>query len=101
MARFNTQDGLMPQRELRTRRGVVPFPAFVPVTTFGGRYPLDDLIRPYLSRLASAVMVSYHYAREAPADKLPELPLFIDSGGFASLFERATVQEAEGLGMID
>jgi helicase len=59
----------------------------VPVTTFGNKYPLDNLIRPYLPRLAQAVMVSYHYARQM--DHAPRLPLFLDSGGFAALWPGA------------
>lgn len=60
-------------------------PAFFPVTTFGGKFPLDDLVRPYLSRLAPGVMISYHYAKKMK--KRPAGVVFIDSGGFASLFE--------------
>lgn len=90
-----------PQRALITRRGRVPFPAYLPVTTFGGKYPLDALIRPYLPRLAPAAMVSYHYARQATPDELPWMPLFVDSGGFASLFERAKIRDEDGLGIIE
>jgi helicase len=71
-------------RELVTRRGVIRFPAYVPVTTFGDKYPLDKLVQPYLPRLAQAVMVSFHYARQM-SEPL-RLPLLVDSGGFASLF---------------
>jgi tRNA-guanine family transglycosylase len=63
----------------------VALPAFFPVTTFGGKFPLDDLVRPYLSRLAPGVMVSYHYAKKMK--RRPAGVVFIDSGGFASLFE--------------
>jgi helicase len=63
----------------------IALPAFFPVTTFGGKFPLDDLVRPYLSRLAPGVMVSYHYAKKMK--QRPESVVFIDSGGFASLFE--------------
>jgi len=61
------------------------FPTFMPVTTFGGKFPLDEIVRPYLSRLFPATMVSYHYAQQMR--KKPKGVLFIDSGGFASLFE--------------
>lgn len=74
-------------RGLDTRHGRLNFPAFIPVTTFGGAFALDELVRPYLSRLAPAVMVSYHYA-QAIRDR-PCGILFVDSGGFASLFEGA------------
>ena len=86
-------------RSINTRKGVIPFPAYVPVTTFGKKYPLDDLVRPYLPRLASAVMVSYHYARQQ--ESAIRLPMMVDSGGFASLFEKAKVIEVRGLGVIE
>jgi len=84
---------------LQTRRGVIPFPAYIPVTTFGEKYPLDDLIRPYLPRLAPAVMVSLHYARQMK--ERPRLPLLIDSGGFAALFRDAHIVDEGGLGVIE
>ena len=74
-------------RQLTTRHGTIKFPTFMPVTTFGGKYPLDDLIRPYLWRFADCIMVSYHYAKKMKPAERPKLPLFVDSGGFASLFE--------------
>jgi queuine/archaeosine tRNA-ribosyltransferase len=77
---------------LTTRSGVISFPAYVPVTTFGAKYPLDELIQPYLPRLASAVMVSYYYARQMK--RRLRLPMMIDSGGFASLFEGASLRKA-------
>jgi len=83
---------------LKTSKGDIPLPAYVPVTTFGTKYPLDALIQPYLPRLASAVMVSHHYAKQMQTP--PRLPLMIDSGGFASLFEGAKVQEQNGLGCL-
>ena len=86
-------------RWISTRKGTIPFPAYIPVTTFGKRYPLDDLVRPYLPRLASAVMVSYYYAKQQDAPV--RLPMLIDSGGFASLFENARVLEVNGLGVIE
>ncbi|GGJ47893.1 hypothetical protein [Deinococcus roseus] len=57
---------------------------FIPVTTFGPRYPLDDLIRPYLPRLVDTVMVSYQYALQMSPEKRPPLALMVDSGGFVS-----------------
>jgi len=70
----------------------------VPVTTFGEKYPLDDLVRPYLPRLASAAMVSFHYARQMK--ERPSFPLLIDSGGFASLFQHARIDIVRGLGVL-
>jgi len=49
---------------LKTRNGEIKLPAYIPVTTFGNKYPLDNLVRPYLPRLASAAMVSWHYAQQ-------------------------------------
>ena len=84
---------------LRTSHGPIRLPAYVPVTTFGDKYPLDDLVRPYLSRLAPAVMVSFHYARQMK--ERPSFPLLIDSGGFASLFQNAQVRSVDGLGVLE
>lgn len=84
-------------RTLGTRRGVVPFPAYIPVTTFGTRYPLDGLIRPYLPRLSPAVMVSYHYAQPLQEEVYTlGLPIFMDSGGFAALFQGARLVSTGG-----
>lgn len=70
---------------IRTQHGNIRLPAFMPVTTFSGKYPLDSLVRPYLPRLSDCIMVSYHYARQIK--ERPSCPLFIDSGGFVGLFE--------------
>jgi queuine/archaeosine tRNA-ribosyltransferase len=86
-------------RTLTTRLGTLRFPQYLPVTTYGEKYPLDNLVRPFLPRLASAVMVSYHYAKQAKDH--PGVPMFVDSGGFASLFEWAAVMERDGLGVIE
>lgn len=73
---------------------------FLPVTTFGHAYPLDRLIQPFLRRHVQAVMMSYHYAKQMPAD-FP-LPAFLDSGGFACLLPGSMVIETpEGLGAIE
>jgi helicase len=85
--------------QLKTTHGVIRLPAYVPVTTFGEKYPLDDLVRPYLPRLSSAVMVSYHYAKQMK--ERPSLPMLIDSGGFASLFQNATVRQVGTLGVLE
>jgi tRNA-guanine family transglycosylase len=88
-----------PPNQLKTARGLIRLPAYVPVTTFGEKYPLDDLVRPYLPRLSSAVMVSYHYAKQMKEH--PSLPMLIDSGGFASLFQNATVRQVGTLGALE
>ena len=85
-------------RMLQTRAGTIHFPAYIPVTTFGNKYPLDNLIRPYLPRLSQAMMVSFHYARQI--NEAARLPLFVDSGGFASLFESSSVSAKKGLGVL-
>ena len=85
--------------QLNTPHGAIRLPAYVPVTTFGEKYPLDDLVRPYLPRLAPAVMVSFHYAQQMK--ERPSLPLLIDSGGFASLFQNAKVSVVGGLGVLE
>lgn len=80
-------------------RGVRP-EGFLPVTTFGGEFPLDEVIRPFLTRHAKALMVSFHYARAISPRFTP--PLFIDSGGFAVLLPGARIVESEdGLGVIE
>ncbi len=79
-------------KELVTKRGTIRFPAYIPVTTYGNKYPLDNLIRPYLPLLAQAMMVSWHYAQQIDSD-IP-LPLFLDSGGFACLFDGPRLKNA-------
>lgn len=59
---------------------------FIPVTTFGGRFPIDDLVRPHLPALVDTVMVSHQSALQLPPGK-PPVKLMIDSGGFASRHE--------------
>jgi helicase len=88
-----------PPDHINTTRGVIRFPAYFPVTTFGEKYPLDDLVRPYLPRLAPAIMVSLHYARQMK--ERPTMPMLIDSGGFASLFDGARVVAQRGLGVLE
>ena len=85
-------------KTLVTRAGTITFPAYIPVTTFGKKYPLDDLIRPFLPRLAPAVMVSHYYAKQSK-ERLG-IPMLVDSGGFASLFKWASIEERSGLGVI-
>lgn len=87
-------------KSLETRRGILNFPAYIPVTTFGGKYPLDNLIRPFLPRLAPAMLVSYHYAQQIQSSDLIRLPLWVDSGGFVGLLPEAKVRTEDGLGVI-
>jgi queuine/archaeosine tRNA-ribosyltransferase len=84
---------------LNTRHGEIKLPAYIPVTTFGYKYPLDDLIRPYLRRLAPAVMCSLHYAKQMT--ERPNVPMLIDSGGFASLFKNATIKKKGEIGILE
>jgi tRNA-guanine family transglycosylase len=90
-----------PGRSLSTARGDISFPAYLPVTTFGKKYPLDDLIRPYLPRLASAVMVSHYYAQQMEPEQRPSLPLWVDSGGFAALFEGSKILKKGDVGLLE
>ena len=85
-------------RSINTPKGEISFPTYIPVTTFGSKYPLDALIQPYFPRIASAVMVSYHYARQMETP--PRLPLMVDSGGFACLFDGSQVEADQGLGCL-
>lgn len=81
-----------------THHGEITFPAFFPVTTFGVKYSLDRLVHPYLRRLSPCLMVSYHYALQM--QDRPNMPLFIDSGGFASLFDGTEILEQGECGCI-
>lgn len=85
-------------RVLGTRRGPLQLPAFFAVTTFGNKYPLDRLIRPYLPRVCQGVLVSHHYAAHLDdhPHEHPGVPLFIDSGGFALLFDGSRVAKHNG-----
>jgi helicase len=89
----------MKTKSLVTPSGTIRFPAYAPVTTFGGKYPLDALIQPYLPRLAQVVMVSHYYALQMK--ERPRLPLMIDSGGFAALFEGSRILRERGLGVLE
>lgn len=79
-----------PKRTLRTPRGDIRLPAFLPVTTFDFvKFPLDHLLQPYFKRFVDGIMVSFHYARHMK--RRFELPTFVDSGGFASLFQGTSI----------
>jgi len=65
------------------RNSDLKYPGFYPVTTFGYKFPIDEIIRPYLQRFSPVTMVSYFYAQDIDKKKGS---LFIDSGGYASLF---------------
>lgn len=73
-------------RSLQTRSGLLNFPLVVPCTTW--RYPLDALIRPYLPRMAQAVMTSPYHADGLNPTNKPRCPLMIDSGGAALLLAK-------------
>jgi tRNA-guanine family transglycosylase len=88
------------QKSLVTAKGEIKFPAYIPVTTFGERYPLDGLVRPYLPRISQAVMVSYYYAQFMKKEETPRIPLMVDSGGFAALFENSSINEENGIGIL-
>ena len=77
------------QKQISTRSGTIESPAFLPVTTYGGKLPLAEIVRPYLDRLAPALMVSHFYAQGMKTH--PKTPVFIDSGGFASIFKESSI----------
>ena len=85
-------------REIKTKHGTISFPTFMPVTTFGDKYPLDKMVQPYLKRTSQCLMVSHYYAQEMK--KRPNMPIFIDSGGFAGLFEGAEIVEYDDYACI-
>jgi len=62
------------------------------------RFPLDRLLSPYVQRLCTHVLISVPEWRRAPV--APQLPLLLDSGGFAALSPGATVEERGGLGIL-
>jgi len=76
---------------IETSHGAIKLPAFFPVTTFGDKYPLDKLVQPYLKRTNPCLMVSHYYAQKMK--KRPDMPIFIDSGGFAGLFEGSVFKD--------
>lgn len=88
-------------KSLGTRHGKIEFPCYIPVTTFGDRYKLDSLIRPYLPLLAPAVLASYYYAQQMQPQDRPAIPLWIDSGGFVGLKANSQIKEQRGLGIIE
>ena len=67
-----------------TAHGTINFPTFMPVTTFGDKYPLDRMIQPYLKRTSQCLMVSHYYAQEMkkrPNIGSPDLiPALIQAG---------------------
>lgn len=76
---------------IKTAHGDIVFPAFFPVTTFGDKYPLDKLVQPYLKRVNPCLMLSHFYAQKMK--RRPNMPIFIDSGGFAGLFEGSVFKD--------
>ncbi len=85
-------------KKLKTKHGTISFPTFMPVTTFGDKYPLDKMVQPYLKRTSQCLMVSHYYAQEMK--KRPNMPIFIDSGGFAGLFEGSEIVEYDDYACI-
>jgi helicase len=85
--------------ELKTRSGVIRWPAFVPVTTLTGKFPLDEVVRPFIGRMAKCALVSMHYAKDAKS-KMVDVPLMLDSGGFGLLRDGSRIEEVGGLGSI-
>ncbi len=90
----------MPIKSINTPNGEITFPNFSPVTTYGEKYPLDKLLRPYLSKLSNSIMVSHYYAQFMKPNERPNCPLLVDSGGFAALFHNTKIQKKKGLGTL-
>ena len=69
-------------------------PAYWAVATLDGR-SIDRMLLPHLPRLGVAgIMLSLHYAREVRRRELPDLPVFVDSGGFALLARGGYVERS-------
>ena len=77
--------------QITTGHGTISLPTFMPVTTFGDKYPLDKMVQPYLKRMSQCLMISHYYAQQMK--KRPNMPIFIDSGGFAGLFEGSEIMD--------
>lgn len=92
MYRYQIRDGKR-SGTIETKHGTIHLPAFMPVAVSGDKYPLDRLVQPYLKRMSDCLMVSHYYARQMK--KRPDMPVFIDSGGFAGLMEGAEIIEHE------
>lgn len=74
--------------------------AFLPVLTF--RYSLDQALLPLLPHIAQAALLSLPELREYDPQRhrFPELPLMVDSGGYAALSPHSRVIESGGLGVL-
>ena len=65
---------------------------FWAVLTLDGR-TIDRMLLPFLTRLGVAgVMMSMHYASLMDRRALPNLPVFVDSGGFALLARQGRIE---------
>lgn len=73
---------------------------YVPVVTYSDAFQLDSMLRPFLKDAADAVMVSYLYATNITEDNKIPLPHYVDSGGFAAIYEGNTITEEDGLGVL-
>lgn len=75
---------------------IVPAKTFIPVTTLHSdrsRFPLDDLVRPFLFRVAPIALVSFLYAGNLSQwDGVT----FLDSGGFAGSDASARYEPIDG-----
>ena len=73
--------------------------AFVPV--LAPRFPVDELLVPYMQRVCGRALISVPELLRAPR-ALPTLPLWVDSGGFALLSPGVTCEDdpADGTGHL-
>lgn len=69
---------------------------FIPV--YAPRFPLDRLLAPFLKRHAPAALISAAELLSQPPR--PDLPLWVDSGGYAAFDPRSRVVEEGGMGVL-
>ena len=61
-------------------------PLYIATLTFGGDFPLDDYVRPFLTpSFTPAVMSSYRFIHKMKAEQQPQQAFWLDSGAFALL----------------
>lgn len=86
-------------KTLETRKGKIPFPAFVPVSRLGTRGGLDARLQSALDSVAPAVIVS-HAAFEHPKAVMPQVPCMVTSGSSVLLSYGAMASRRGEIGEI-
>ncbi len=77
---------------------MTPFIGFLPVLTF--RFPLDELLAPYVEAYAPGVLISVTEFLAAPDAPRPGVPLLLDSGGANALDPAAQVVDEGWCGVL-